>query len=69
MAEKEYELQFKWENNDHFTARCKKEGEDWLTIISIDENTHIKDIWGFIESICSFYFNSLIKEIGNEMKA
>ena len=69
MAQKTYDLRFVWENNVSFTASSKEGDADWLTIVSLDENAHIKEIWGFIESICTACFNHLITNIGTEMKA
>ena len=69
MAETRVEVDFNWENDNFLTVRSREDVGDWVTIITIEENAHINEMWGPIEQICRVYCTRLIERIGKEMKA
>ena len=69
MAGKELEIKIKWENGNHFTLECKVEGEGWFTVVMVEENSNIAEIWPHVETICRLFFLKQIEKIGTEMKS
>lgn len=68
MAESELEIIFKWENNVSFEMTTKRDAGDISTVVQLDENGHIKELWPSVQSICQTFFSKELKTIGDEMK-
>jgi len=68
MAETILEFKFSYENDATFKLQKQDNGGGWETIIEIDENTHISDVWSYIKGICTKTFELEIDIIGNIMK-
>ena len=66
--EKEFEVQIKWENQKFFRMRAKPNGADWMTIIEVEENGCLNNLWPHIENLCNQFFQERMNSIGNEMK-
>lgn len=68
MAVSELEIVFKWENGASFEMTQKKDGGDVKTVVQLDENGQIKELWPSVQSICQTYFLTELKTIGDAMK-
>ena len=68
MAGEELELTFNWENTKSFQMTAKKTGKDVLTVIKMDENGQIDQLWPHLENICKQYLDQELKAIGKAMK-
>ena len=69
MAEHEYELTLKWENEKSFQMTAKKDAEEKFTVVKMDENNSISLVWPHVSAIIRGYFNKITGEIGTEMKS
>lgn len=65
----ELEIKLTWENNVEFKMTAKADGGDVVTICEVDENGCMNDIWVYVKSICTKYFDKQMDTIGNAMKA
>ena len=59
---------FEWENNVGFQMKSKLNDEAVLTIQSMDENGHIRELWHHTQEACSDYIVIKLAQIGKEMK-
>ena len=57
-----------WQNNVGFTMETKLDETPWITILDVDENGEIPELWENIQKVCEKYFIRKITDIGNEMK-
>ena len=57
-----------WQNGVGFTMETKLDETPWITIIDVDENGEIPELWENIQKVCEKYFIRKITDIGNEMK-
>ena len=67
MPGKELEIKVTWEDNHFFKMEKKPEGEDWTTVISLEENAHIASLVGNIKGICMIDFGTHLDAIMKEM--
>lgn len=56
MAEQEYEVKITWENDNFFKMEEKEPGGSWITIVQVNENTHIKEITSQLSALCKSNF-------------
>lgn len=68
MAQNEIELTFKWENTVTFEVTARDNGSP-LTIIKMDENDDIANLWPAASDLVERYMKSLMARIGKEMAA
>jgi len=68
MAEQEMEVTFKWENDVFFSMSTRKNQDERITDIRIEENAHIDTIWSAIQSACIGRVSQILSDIGKEMK-
>lgn len=61
-------LIIRWENDNFFEMKSKKDDEETQTIIRMDENAHLNNLWGSVTKICSSYMDKILGQIGDEMK-
>ena len=70
MAEQIRLIRLTWENNVSFKCDSKLDDGEWVLVIEIDENNHLKSVWdNEITGIITSYLGNRLSEIGNEMKA
>lgn len=69
MAETTLDFRFAYENNASFKLQKRDNDESWETVIELDENTHISDVWTYVKSICEKTFELEVDAIGVVMKA
>lgn len=69
MAGSELEIKLSWENGVSFEMTTKRDAGDVSTVVKIDENGQIKEIWPNVQGICQTFFGTQINNIGTEMKA
>ncbi len=69
MAASVLDLKFTWENNVNFELLARWDAGTWATIIDIDENAHLSDVWPSVEAICKKFLEGELLTIGREMKA
>ena len=68
MAESTLEFLFSYENGATFKLQKQANDGGYETVIEVDENTHISDVWTYIKSVCTKTFELEIDTIGNVMK-
>ncbi len=68
MAETTLDYKFSYENGATFKLQQQHGIERWETVIEIDENSHIADIWDSIKAICMKTFELEVDTIGKIMK-
>jgi len=70
MAEHELELTLTWENQKAFKMTAKEDGagSPKITILEIEEDGHIADLWPFLQRACETYFTKQLAKIGFEME-
>ena len=61
-------LEFEWENENKFEVTAKLNDEDTITIIEMQENGFIGELWTGIEGIMHTYLAHQLKNIGDAMK-
>ena len=61
-------VEFEWENANKFEVTAKLNDEDSITIIAMEENGCIGELWGSVEGLLHSYLSRQLKTIGNEMK-
>lgn len=59
-------IKLKWENEKSFEMTEDATGEV-ISIIKVEENGHISNIWPQIKTICTNYFGIQMDKIGVEM--
>lgn len=69
MAAKELELTLKWENGVSFEMTTKRDAEAVSTVVKLDENGQIANLWPNIHKICQTFFLAELTTIGTEMKS
>jgi len=70
MAQKVRLIRLAWENGVGFKMDTKLDEGAYTTVIEIEENGHIKDLWeSGIEIVCTKYFEKELDSIGSEMKS
>ena len=62
-------MKLAWENGVGFTMTAKEGAAKVLTVIDIDENGFISDLWPHAQAICEDYLKKELNRIGAEMKA
>ena len=65
----EIEMVLSWENNVGFILTAKKNSGPVKTIVSMDENGKIGELWSAAQQLCITYISAELKSIGLEMKA
>ena len=68
MAEHEMVVTFKWENGNYFLIKTKKDEDDAVVDVRVEENAKIEVIWSAIQSACISRVNQILSDIGKEMK-
>jgi hypothetical protein len=67
MTEKTITFKFKYENNKEFSFTCDN-GEEDITIVKVEENGHLAELWPDVESICQKFFHQKLTDVGREMQ-
>ena len=63
-------IRLAWENEANFKMDTKLDDGEWTTIISVDENGFLDQLWDSgIATVCTKYFETALNIIGTEMKA
>ena len=62
-------IKLTWENNDEFKMETQLNDEGWLTIIEMDENGDISQLWEHAGKLCKRYFETQVDFIGGVMKS
>ena len=62
-------MKLAWQNGTGFTMTSKEGADAIKTIIYIDENGFISDLWPHTQAICEGYLKKELNRIGAEMKA
>lgn len=65
----ELEIKITWENNHFFKMEKKPEGHDWITVVEIQENTHIAAIAEHLKQLCLADITAHLDAIMSEMTA
>ncbi len=68
MAEQVRLVRLTWENEVGFKMDTKIDAGSYITIIEMDENGNIAQLWPFAQQLCEKYFEKTITGIGTEMK-
>jgi len=68
MAEDKMEITFTWENDVMFKMDTKFNAEDKITVIKVEENGDIANLWSGIQSICERTVTRHLDIIGGVMK-
>ena len=69
MAATEILMKFAWENGEGFTMTSKENDDAVLTVVDIDENGYMSELWPHTQSMCEDYVKKELNRIGAEMKA
>jgi hypothetical protein len=69
MALKKIVMTVKWENQKSFQLDAKEDDLTDITIVKVEEDGCIKELWSNVEAICRIYLDKTLKEIGDEMKS
>jgi len=69
MAQQVREIKISWENNDSIKIESQLDSGGWETILEMDEDGHLGDLWANIQVILEKYFTAVLNVIGSEMKA
>lgn len=64
----EIEIKLEWENNSFFKMTKKVGTAPWLTVVEIEENSHIAAIVGSLKGLCMADFNAHLDVIMAEMQ-
>ena len=63
-------IRLTWENDVNFKMDTKLDDGEYVTIIEIDENGHLNQLWDAgVATVCKKYFETELDSIGTEMKA
>jgi len=62
-------LEIKWENSNKFEVTAKLNDEDSITILTVEENGCIAELWTGIEGLMHTYLTQQLRHIGEDMKA
>lgn len=69
MAIQRWRFDLEWENNNTFEMTEKLDDGDSVSVIKIEENAELINLWNHIESICKATFDAKLQQIGEDMKA
>ncbi len=69
MTERVRLIRLTWENDESFKMDTKLDDESYITILEMDENGNIAQLWEHAGKLCKKYFDTQIDHIGTEMKA
>ena len=69
MASTKVEITYTWENDKSLKVTSQEDDGDKLTVVDIDENGYIGQIWGYVEGILGTHSTLLHKRIETEMSA
>lgn len=62
-------IRLTWENGVSFKMDTKLDAESYVTILEMDENGNIAQLWASAQQLCEKYFEATITGVGNDMKA
>lgn len=68
MAEQTMKITLTWENGVSFSMDTKLNAEDKITVIEVEENGDIANLWSGIQSICEKTVTRHLDIIGGVMK-
>jgi hypothetical protein len=68
MAVQTFNIQLQWENGNAFQMTTKKNSDDLITDIKIEENGHMVEVWSPAQAYCITRINAILTVIGEEMK-
>lgn len=68
MAEQTMQITFAWENDVEFKMDTKLNDDDKITVIKVEENGDIANLWSGIQSICEKTVTRHLDTIGGVMK-
>ncbi len=69
MAEQVRLVRLTWENGEGFKVDTKLDAGAYVTIIEMDENGNIAQLWPHAQKLCETYFERIVTDVGTEMKA
>lgn len=69
MAQQTLRLTFTWENGVDFKLASKLNSDDQTTVVEMEENGQIDELWPYIDELCKAFFAAQLNTIGDEMKA
>lgn len=67
MAENEIEVTIKWENGVTFEMTWKENDGPVLTLVKVDENGCIKEMWSAITDVVERCLKATMARIGKDM--
>lgn len=62
-----WEVEAEWENGNYFELKGKVNDGSWVQIIRMEENGSMSAMWDNISSALKLYFNTMLKQIGEDM--
>ena len=65
---KTLKITFDWENDNFFEMTSKEDEAEKISVIRIEENAHIDDMWLPVSTACKSFVGTEIDKIGAEMK-
>ena len=69
MAATTLNFYFEYENDVSFKLSKKHDSGDWITVVEVEENAHISDLWPYLASLCKKDFEIETDAIGVVMKS
>ena len=62
-----WEVESEWVNDSYFELKGKLNDGSWVQIIRMEENGSMSAMWDNISSALKLYFNTMLKQIGEDM--
>jgi len=63
------ELKIKWENGVEVSVQQKRNDDEWITVVALEENGCIEVLWPNIQKALEVFFKHTLTVIGTEMKS
>lgn len=68
MAESKIIFKVTWENNKSFIMTSQKDDDSQITVIRMDENSHLNGLSEQVATICNTFFSKEITKSLEDMK-
>lgn len=68
MAEAEITLTLTWENDEAFQLAYKKDNDDAIVIVRMEENGDLVNLFDNVSAICNTFFAKCMNTVSAEMK-
>lgn len=69
MADTVRLIRLSWENGVGFKLDTKLDAGSYITILEMDENGNITQLWPSVQQLCEKYFKEAVTVVGTAMKA